>query len=337
MWRFDARRVVAVLGLVGAAFGFPGCTPRPEPVLDLGPARATGWISDLTWSPDSQTLYFLPSDDTKVRALNVSGGAARTLGDAVMVFATVSRDTSALFYFDPWGKSNEVTPVLVRAPLSGAQIGQAVPVASDADQHYIVSANGNQVAFHDYSGHLNFVDIPSGHTTTFADAYPIAFAPDEKWVLAQSFPPQQTFMLNLATADRVPVLIENSDARVTRWDGDMPRAIIDGTAVIDLVTGERHQLSDIGKLAALGGDPFRPTHAFVWRAFCIPEVQCVVRHSHLHRIDLETYGEDVVAEGPDNSIATALSPDGHWLANSFAAGSHGRPALYLKEMNAPSP
>ena len=319
--------------------------------MEVGQVRASGWTNDLSWSPDSQSLYFTLSDDAKVHVLDVNGGPAPALGDAVMAFARVSRDATALFYLDPSGKSNEVTPLLVKAPLSGAQIGQAVPVASDVSNQYIVSANGSQVAFHDYSEHLNFVDIPSGRTVTFPSAYPIAFAPGEKSLLAESYSPsQQRFMLDLATGARVPVLINSPFALVTRWDGDMPRAVIDPTGVTDLVTGERHELPAAGKLAALGGDPFRPTHVFVWSSFCIQEeevgggwlggetnVQCVVQQFQLHRIDLETYADDVVAQAADYSTVTALSPDGRWLANAFPAGPNRAPVIYLKDMNEPSP
>lgn len=343
--------MVAGFGLVCAASGFLGCgAARREPVIDLGQARAAGWTNDLAWAPDSQTLYFTPSEDPRVHALDVSGGPASPLGDAVMAFATISRDATALFYLDPSGKSNDVTPLLVKAPLSGTRIGPAAPVASDVSNQYIVSANGNQVVFLDYSEQLHFVDISSGHTVTFPGAYPIAFAPDEKSLLAQSYSPHQTFMLDLTTGARVPVLIDSPFARVTRWDGDTPRAFIDPAGVTDLVTGEQRGLPAVGKVAALGGDPYRPTHAFVWRSFCIQEeetgggffggerfVNCMVQQFQLHRIDLETYADDVVAQAAAYSTATALSPDGRWIANAVPAGPSGGPTVYLKEMSAASP
>lgn len=66
-------------------------------------------------------------------------------------------------------------------------------------------------------------------------------------------------------------------------------------------------------------------------------VQCVVQQFQLHRIDLETYADDVVAQAADYSTVTALSPDGRWLANAFPAGPNGGETIYLKEMNGPSP
>ena len=330
-----------------AATALATCAERKTPVTDLGEVRASGWPQYMAWSPDSKELYFVLEEDLKLHAVDADAGPDRVLSDLQMIFPTTSADGTAVFYLDSGGKGGDnVPPLLYRAPLANGQFGPAVVAASDVTPNYVVSFDGNRVVFADYSSRLVAVDVGVGPIGTFAMALPLALSPDGLQVAAYDFSgvSQGAIVVDLMTGVRQALPTTSDHYYVIRWEGNAPRTIVDAFRVTDLLTGDYHDLP-VGMVAAFGGDPFRPTHAFVWDSFCIqeetkvieniPVTLCVVYQFQLQRVDLETYAGDVVAQAGGFSTLTAVSPDGRRLANAFPSGPDGSPTIYIKTIGTP--